>query len=202
MDIESLFNEPVGIFKSFRPLNDSESLHIHKELQDLQPNVGNKVSKNSYVLQSEELLELRSFCVDAINRYATAVYGTTLDLRITQSWLNVTEKGQFHHVHSHSNSVISGVYYIKTSESDKIEFARADRTGSYDIVVPDNSWNTWNSKTWWIPTIQGSLILFNSTLKHQVPPVTTDTDRISLSFNTFFTKDFGSERALSLVVMP
>ena len=202
LDIENLFSEPVGVFKSFRPLKNTESLYMHKELQNLGPNVGNKVSKNTYVLKSEELSELHSFCLDALSEFTTAVYGRPLDLRITQSWLNLTESGQFHHLHSHPNSVVSGVYYVQTSELDRIEFARSEVIGSYDIVIPNGSWNSWNSKTWWIPTPQGSLILFKSTLKHHVPPVISTDSRISLSFNTFFSKDFGSETALSLVEMP
>jgi uncharacterized protein (TIGR02466 family) len=202
MDIENLFSEPVGVFKSFRPLNDSESLYIHKELQDIGPNVGNKVSSNTFVLKSEELSELHSFCLDALNEFTTTVYGQPLNLRITQSWLNLTESGQFHHLHSHPNSVISGVYYVQTSKSDRIEFARPEGTGLYDIVIPNDSWNIWNSKTWWMPTPQGSLVLFKSTLKHHVPPVISADSRISLSFNTFFSKDFGSEQTLSLVEMP
>lgn len=202
MDITNLFSEPVGVFNSFRPLKDSESLYIHKELQDLGPNVGNKVSKNTYVLKSEELSELHSFCLDALSKFTTAVYGGPLDLRITQSWLNITESGQFHHLHSHSNSVVSGVYYVQTSELDRIEFARSEVIGSYDIVIPNDSWNSWNSKTWWISTPQGSLFLFKSTLKHHVPPVISTDSRISLSFNTFFSKDFGSKETLSLVDMP
>jgi uncharacterized protein (TIGR02466 family) len=202
MDITSLFNEPVGVFKSFRPLKDSESLYIHKELQNIGPNVGNKVSKNTYVLKSEELSELHSFCLDALSNFTTTVYGETLDLRITQSWLNLTESGQFHHLHSHPNSVVSGVYYVQTSELDRIEFERAYRPMLYDIVIQSSNWNIWNSKTWWIPTPQGSLLLFNSTLKHHVPPVISTDSRISLSFNTFFSKDFGSKETLSLVDMP
>ena len=46
----------------------------------------------------------------------------TIEIYITISWINYTETNQYHHAHSHPNSVISGVYYIETDESDTITF--------------------------------------------------------------------------------
>ena len=36
------------------------------------------------------------------------------EIFITESWLNKTEPGQYHHRHWHPNSVLSGVLYIDT----------------------------------------------------------------------------------------
>lgn len=202
MQIENLFSEPVAVFNSFRPLVSSELLYLQKELQSTRPNTSNRTSDNSYVLRSKELAELNAFCLRALSEYTTEIYGKPIDLRITQSWLNITKDKQFHHLHSHSNSVISGVYYIETSDSDKIQFEKSSGSGSYDIFVQADSWNRWNSKSWWLPTPQGSLILFPSTLKHQVPALARQGSRISLSFNTFFSGSFGEPLAFSHVDMP
>jgi hypothetical protein len=44
-------------------------------------------------------------------------------MRLTQSWLNYTKPGQFHHKHAHPNSFISGVLYMKAArQRDKIYF--------------------------------------------------------------------------------
>ena len=202
MQIENLFSEPVAVFDSFRPLVNSELLYLEKELQSTRPNTSNRTSDNSYILRAKELAELNAFCLNALSEYTTEIYGKPIDLRITQSWLNITKDKQFHHMHSHSNSVISGVYYIETTESDKIQFERSGGSGSYDIFVSADSWNRWNSKSWWLPTPQGSLILFPSTLRHQVPALSRQGSRISLAFNTFFSGSFGEPLAFSYVDMP
>ena len=201
MEIENLFQVPIGYFKPNCLLNDEELLYINKELENTRLNMSNQVSNNTYVLRSKELKKLNKFCLDSLNEFTTTIYGQPINLRITQSWLNITKPNEFHHIHSHSNSVISGVYYVQTSESDKIQFEREGGSGSYDIFVEPENLNRWNSKNWWLPTPQNSLILFKSDLKHQVPTVTSTTNRISLSFNTFFSEGFGYEKAMSYVDM-
>ena len=46
-----------------------------------------------------------------------------LDFYITQSWINITKPDEFHHEHFHTNSIISGVFYISTEEDDAITFS-------------------------------------------------------------------------------
>ena len=198
MYIENLFPEPVGLFDSFRPLNDSELFYVKKELQSTRSNTSNRTSNNSYVLKSQELEELNTFCLNSVSEFTTAIYGTQIDLCIEQSWLNITKENEYHHVHSHPNSIISGVFYIETSELDNICFYGS---AAYDYQpVPGN--NRWNSQSWWLPTPQGSLVLFKSNLKHGVPLLKKQGDRISLSFNTFFNGAFGDPLNLSYVSMP
>jgi len=190
----SLFSIPVGRYKIDRELTKKEMNFFLKQPQ--RNNLGNTTSTNFYILNQKELTSLRNELENKLQAYFEQVYSPKYDvsLRITQSWVNYTKKGQFHHKHRHPNSFISGVYYIETTDDDRIYFHN-DRTPMIEIVP--NSWNNWNSKTWWIEAKKGSLVLFPSLLEHNVEVVNTDETRISLSFNTFPIGDMGEEMDLT-----
>jgi uncharacterized protein (TIGR02466 family) len=94
----------------------------------------------------------------------------------------LTKEGQFHHKHNHPNSFLSGVLYIKANrDKDKIYFYR----DSYpQIKLSTDTYNPFNSESWWLEVDTGDLLLFPSNLTHMVQSVVGE-DRMSLSFNTF-----------------
>jgi len=190
----NLFSTPVGQYKIDRELSKKEMNFFLKQPQ--RANLGNTTSTNSYILNRKELTSLRNELENKLQAYFEQVYSPKYDvsLRITQSWVNYTKKGQFHHKHRHPNSFISGVYYIETTDDDRIYFHN-DRTPMIEILP--NLWNSWNSKTWWIEAKKGSLVLFPSSLEHNVEVVNTDETRISLSFNTFPIGVMGEEMSLT-----
>ena len=64
-------------------------------------------------------------------------------------------------------------------------------------IIP-REYNIFNSRDWWMPAMQDTLVLFPSSLFHQVNSVEErDRDRVSLSFNTFPTGTLGSSANLS-----
>jgi len=195
MQIQSLFPHPIGNFQLDRDFSKKEIKIINEKLETLNENVGNKHSKDSQVLENPSLIKLKQFCLDALNQFTVDVFGNHINLKITQSWLNVTNKNEFHHRHYHPNSFISGVLYVETDELDKIYFHNPTKSHfSNDSKV----FTLYNSAEWWLPTPKGSLMLFMSSLEHSVASIQGD-KRISLSFNTFFNSDFGSKNNLTLL---
>jgi len=148
--------------------------------------MGNTSSEDNYVLGKPELVDLKEFCLDSVNQYFQAVYcpDTAMKLRITQSWSNYTNGGQFHHRHAHPNSMVSGVLYIQSDPTkDRIYFYK---TGYQQLKVQARDWNTFNSESWWFESKPAQLILFPSSLEHMVQNTQAEAmTRISLSFNTF-----------------
>ena len=118
-----------------------------------------------------------------------------VSLRITQSWVNYTKPGQWHHKHAHPNSFVSGVLYIKANkETDCIQFFKE----SYQqIKLPVDQFNLSNSDSWWLPIGTGQLILFPSSLTHMVPTLQGEDQRVSVSFNTFPVGYVGSDDDLT-----
>ena len=156
-----------------------------------------KTSKDTFILDKPELESVRKFIQIKLNQYATHVMASTNPLKITQSWLNRSKKGQFHHEHSHPNSIVSGVWYpIFNDELPPIRFHNKNLPS---IVLGAHKHNQYNSSTYQPSKLirSGSLILFPSNVIHNVPPNNTDKERISLSFNTWADGDIGDINSLT-----
>ena len=192
-----LFPTPVGVYELERKITGKEKSCINLLLELTNPNVGNKTSKDGYVFKQKQLKSLHQFCVESVNRFVIDVLQyTNLELRVTQSWLNKSVKGDYHHVHRHPNSVLSGVLYIETGDDDKINFSKNADKDSFAFEATE--WNMYNSEMWWLPVKETELFIFPSHLWHSVPTVESES-RISLSFNTFPVGSFGSSNLLSHV---
>ena len=109
-------------------------------------------------------------------------------------WYNVNQKYNYNTEHSHPNSYISGVYYIKVpSNSGKIVFNRAEseteRMYFQTKYMMDNNLSIDNSNVnteHWFEPVEGMLLLFPGHLKHTVEQNLSedlDNERISMSFN-------------------
>jgi uncharacterized protein (TIGR02466 family) len=190
--MENLFPIPIGFFKY-----DGEVDTDFLAGQPQRPNDGNTSSEDKYLLKQKKLLNLRQFIEKSLHEYFMATYCPKNDahLKITQSWLNWTKPGQFHHKHAHPNSLISGCYYVNAhKDSDKIFFYR---NGYQQIKFPPAEWNPYNSESWWYPVGTNDLVLFPSSLTHMVQPVEGEDTRISLAFNTFPIGVIGDENELT-----
>ena len=188
--MENLFPIPIGFFK----YDGEVDIDLN---QPQRPNDGNTSSEDKYLLKQKKLLNLRQFIEKSLHEYFMATYCPKTDahLKITQSWLNWTKQGQYHHKHAHPNSLISGVYYVNAhKDSDKIFFYRE---GYQRIKFPPAEWNPYNSVSWWYPVGSGDLVLFPSSLTHMVQPVEGEDTRISLAFNSFPIGVIGDENELT-----
>lgn len=195
MNIADVFPIPVGMFDLDRKLNNEEIFFIKG--QDIHNSAGNARSNNNYILESKELKKAREFCQTSLEQYFHAVYcpHEPIEVYITQSWVNYTKQGEHHHKHEHPNSFISGVFYINVDAlNDNICFLK----DTYSLIdIPPADWNQYNSRMWYFEVKTGRLLLFPSSLPHMVPQVTSDQERISISFNTFLKGNLGHARQLT-----
>ena len=168
--------------------------------QDFQQNKYNHRSIDSYLLEREELSTLRNEIDKHVQFYFKEVYqpNNQVSLHITQSWCNKTFPGEMHHKHAHTNSLVSGVYYISANpNTDSIWF---DKGIFNPLEIEPVTYNIHNASTWYYPVSTGMLVLFPSSLLHYVDIVQEDQEResrMSLSFNTFIKGSIGSEFFLS-----
>jgi uncharacterized protein (TIGR02466 family) len=101
--------------------------------------------------------------------------------------MNFNPKGTGHHLHYHPNSIISAVFFIKIPpKCPPITF----HNNSGNSLFPQfefnvKQWNEYNSNSWWVPALEGSLLLFPSVLRHSVAPNPSKSPRVSMSFNVF-----------------
>lgn len=195
MVVNSLFPTPVAFFKLDRELSKTEDKFL--KVQETRGNTGNTTSLNNKVLANNKLANIRKFLQDSLDQYFAEVYAPKypVSLEITQSWLNYTKPGQYHHKHAHPNSFISGVFYVQANKvSDKIFFYNDEYT---QLQLPTDNYNTYNSKSWWFEVNTCDLVLFPSSLTHMVETVKGDDERISLSFNTFLKGYIGEDDELT-----
>lgn len=199
--IVPLFPIPIGFYRLEKPLNENEKNFIMN--LERRPNLGNSTSVKNYLLEEKKLSRLKDFFNESVNNYFNEVYRPMFDVKckITQCWANYSEKGQWHHQHSHPNSFISGVFYVNSdSEKDKIFF---HKSGYKQIDIPheQDNWNIYNSETWYFPAIENQIILFPSSLSHNVETIDTDRIRVSISLNTFPIGFLGDSRTLTECIL-
>lgn len=195
MNVTSLFPTPVAHFKYDGQLTEKQRSFVYSAEQ--QPNEGNTTSTCKEVLDRELFADIKNFALYSLQQYLEKIINVqnNSSLRITQSWFNYTKKGQWHHKHTHPNSMLSGVFYINADPNkDKIFFYK---DGYQQIKFPVSEWNPFNSESWWLPVCSNELIIFPSQFSHSVAPVETEETRVSLSFNTFPVGDIGDFNALT-----
>jgi uncharacterized protein (TIGR02466 family) len=102
---------------------------------------------------------------------------------ITTCWANVSNKFASNSVHNHPNSILSGVYYLKTPENCGSIFFSDPRPASRMLNPPVLDFNIWTLPKVSYKPYEGMMLLFPSWLLHGVEPNMSDETRISLSFN-------------------
>jgi uncharacterized protein (TIGR02466 family) len=195
--INAIFPTPIYISKIDRELTKNELSFVDKTKLDVYKNEGNTTSNDNYILNHKEFKYLKADLDLRVKDYFEKVISPTdaITPYITQSWLNYTEKNQYHHKHQHPNSLVSGVFYINClEEHDKIKFFN----DNYKTIKPEiKDWNIWNSESWWFPVKTGDIILFPSSLSHMVETKEGTNIRISLAFNVFIKGTIGNNKNLT-----
>jgi len=114
---------------------------------------------------------------------------------ITTSWVNKHNKNDFGGSHIHSNSVLSGVYYLQNDlKGGNIVF---EKVNSYNnlfttTIMPQYSErNIINSTSLELNCTNGMIVLFPSLLQHYVQKNMNNKERYSIAFNVFLKGQFG-----------
>jgi uncharacterized protein (TIGR02466 family) len=163
-------------------------------------NLGNIQTTNKYILNFPQMCDIKNIILKKLEFYFREVLcvDDNLNVYLTQSWLNYSYTGGYHHLHSHPNSFLSGVLYIQAeAEKDKIVFISQNSildNGFFKIFEQAKEENIYNAPSWFFPVKTGEIIIFPSTLEHHVPKTESENVRISLAFNAFLKGKMGSVR--------
>ena len=173
----------------FQELKFIENLDYKDNIQGL-----TRISKDFFILNRPELADLKKFIEYQIKLYVKNIYGSDDEVVITQSWVNKAKKGDFHQNHTHSNSLISGVFYPLLDETlPPIMFKKFTR----EISLNTKEKNKFNSDIYKLNLSSKSLVLFPSNLTHGVPINKSNYLRYSLAFNTWPKGIIGNKDELS-----
>jgi uncharacterized protein (TIGR02466 family) len=197
VNLMALFPKPVSQNELNRPFSDDELAFFDDYRNKCHKNAGNRITDDTYILHHPEMANLAKDILSAIDYYVANVLMPVDGLTpyITQSWLNFTEPGEYHHRHKHPNSIISGVLYINADpKKDKIQFFDDHKS---EIQVKIKNYTTFNSGSWWLDVKTGDLLLFPSTLTHMVETTESKETRISMAFNVFMSGILGDAKELT-----
>jgi uncharacterized protein (TIGR02466 family) len=188
--IIDLFSVPVKCCK----LNiDNELLKNYCYLQK-EKDVGRVLSNvggwqsNNLSLEDNELQDFIGQIISNVISYLNITnFKKNLNVKLNTIWCNINEYKDFNVSHIHTDSVISGVYYIKTpTNCGNIIFSNpAQNIMQYNW--PDKlkeKLDEKNSMSWWLPAEKNLLYIFPSYLYHTVESnLNKEENRISLSFD-------------------
>jgi uncharacterized protein (TIGR02466 family) len=105
-------------------------------------------------------------------------------LKLDSLWVNVLESGGVHSGHIHPNSVLSGTVYIEVPEGSgalKLEDPRLPMMMAAPARLADAPES--QRRFVYLQPGDGTILMWESWLRHEVMPNRSKTPRVSLSFN-------------------
>jgi uncharacterized protein (TIGR02466 family) len=192
--IQELF--PIALYKNKLNFKLNKKQMKFATTCDRKLNTYNISSLNSFVLELPLFKNLKKAIEEKTAHYLLNIEFAppSTEFFITQSWFNYTKKGQAHHEHEHPNSFLSGVYYINADKKlDSITFVNKRK---YEIQLPVNNYNFYNSKSFNLPVSTDDFIMFPSSTTHRVEIKDGKNERLSLAFNVFIKGDLGDKKGL------
>ena len=133
---------------------------------------------------------------DRFNEFTQIIHSNTLEvadflrwdlqkisLNITTCWAIVNGKFASNSVHNHPNSILSGVYYLKTPENCGGIYFSDPRPASQMLIPPVVEFNLWTFPKVSYKANTGTMLLFPSWLLHGVDMNMSEDVRICISFN-------------------
>lgn len=199
--IESLF--PTLLYHGRMPAARAKVLnrHLAEEIETLEgiDAPGRQWSQKNYIggyssYSSEYRLhrtspnfgELEKFLRPHIQRFIKSLNWDTRgrDISMTTCWANSMGEGTHHTMHIHPHSLISGVYYVNAPKgSSSIKF-EDPRLGFLMAAPPRRSSAPRAQQNYiHVEPQPGQFLLFESWMRHEVPPHRGREPRLSVSFN-------------------
>jgi len=149
---------------------------------------------NENLLDQYDTTEFKKFLTACVGDYLLDI-GYPLNVEagpeglkytVANSWMTLTQKGEYAHMHAHGGSDISGVYYYQTTGTD----------GSIYFQSPNKLMHCSEVFRFYgegdrinAPPRIGTILLFPSFMDHGVMTNTEDSDRVSISFNILIDRE-------------
>lgn len=189
-----LYRAPLGFTKTFNRELASEIAGLEKI--DV---FGRSWSRENYRLgyssyssvtnlhqTSPNFAQLERRLAPHVRRFVKQLNWNLLDrkVRMTTCWVNAMSEGSYHTMHCHPLSVLSGVYYVDVPKGSSPLKIEDPRLGLMMASPPRRDQTPEREKNYLLLTPKaGQFALFESWLRHEVPPHRGLSRRLSVSFN-------------------
>lgn len=190
LDILPIFYTPLAVVGEQYKMSEKEIEYI-KNLELSERNKeGNHTTKDKYIFSNEQLKYFKNYCTNYLNEYTREILGIkNVNFYITQSWANFNNKNEAHHLHSHQNSIISGVFYLD-NKGGNIKFIKKNFLEEMNLSFNYNNTDYFHNE-FEFKIEKNTLILFPSNVEHKVEINNEDDTRISIAFNSYFEGKLG-----------
>ena len=160
-------------------------------MNNLNPN--NNYTTDTFLQDRDEYIDLINWfdeCLEEVKMYKQFMFDGKFS--ITQCWANRTNTGGSHHVHSHPNSLLSGVFYLTNSHPTVFHGPLGWRLSLIESRANEPSITE-------VQSIAGRLLIFPSYMPHGTNHMEDKEDRYSISFNTFIQGKLGHPNNLNYI---
>jgi len=105
-------------------------------------------------------------------------------LKLDNIWVNVLEPGGAHTGHIHPHCVLSGTYYVRVPDgASSLKFEDPRLPMMMAAPAPREDADEEHRRFVYVAPRAGDLLLWESWLRHEVPPNRAASSRVSVSFN-------------------
>ena len=189
MKHDKLFSTHVYLFDNV--IDSNSLLQIRKDITSSY----NQTTKNwqsKADLHKNKLYDKLTYkVVENTKKVFDSLYFEYQGFNITDMWSNVLKPGETHRPHTHSNNILSGVFYVDAKQTSGIMFT--DPRPQAGVIQPDVTKQfVDNANVIKYDSMTNRMILFPSWLQHYVPTNETKSNRISIAFNVMLKGKVGS----------
>ncbi len=122
--------------------------------------------------------------IEKVMKYADVLKMDTANhpLRMNECWVNIYGRNHSQEIHLHQNSVFSGIYYVKAPAGAAATLFHSPMSDMM-LEPPTIESNHLNSSIAGFSPVAGRMIVFRSSLRHNVLSSNIDEERITIAFN-------------------
>ena len=181
---------PSGIVKQYiSPIPFGNNTDLTKFTFDQQKGSTKlRTEKHKNILLDPSLKDLRTWIEMQAKDYLDNELRVSYDeFFFTDSWININGKGGYQSIHNHSNSIISGTYYLKSLDGHPpLNFHNRSWVSTSPFISLVEHYEPGNPNTTSqvsFPCTQDSMLIFQSQLYHGHLANELEENRIGLSWN-------------------
>lgn len=185
------------LIKDMTDLIDFDKINQEFDKLHWKDNVNNKISEEMNFFDKEIFTKTQNLIIEVCKNYLNRSLNIEPfydDLRMTNSWGNITEPGHMHHDHVHPFSVVSGVIFLDNNPTNLNLYVEAYMPDIPYFITKNRSYvSLWqlfkdtNIDPESTNFMKNHMVLFLSNSAHFVEQTKdTETPRRSIAFNTFW----------------
>lgn len=189
-----VFPSSISITSLQRPFTANEiqcftnSIYVDDHSLDHEQPTKIATTREENIISSYRLVDLETHILDTVKSYMFDFLkiNDNIALFIKKSWLVKSKPGGFGRMHSHPNSILSGVLYYSTPVNCGNLLLHDKNSNFGTILFGSSESNFFNSRIVSIKPETGKMVIFPSNMLHEVGMNNSNSDRISLSFDIWY----------------